>query len=429
MNLFKSISIYTASNISRQAVGFLLIPVITNYLDKGENGDLSTITAIVTMLAPLILLSANGAINLEFFRKDHGAKNYPSYVSSALVNPLWITLLITIIVFIAAPWITNWLEIDKQWILLIPVLCIINVIPNFTSTIYQAQKKPFHHSIYNIGLTVTDLLLAIIFIIGFSLNWEGRLWAMLATKTAFTLIGFYLLWRSGILKNRIQKKYIKDAFLYGFPLIPHVLSIGILDLSDRLFIREMVNKEALGVYDIGYKIGSILLILQASLMMAWSPFFYEKMKAINERNKIYIVSVSYGLMIGLFACCLLLTMTAPLIFKWFIGHEFAGGVQYVFWVALAYVFLGFYKMFAGFLFYEKRNSLLSYIAFFNVITNLGLNYFLIGKFGAIGAAYATSVSFFLFFLITAIISQYIYPMPWMNVGAIYQFIKVKIKGD
>ncbi len=424
MNLFKSISVYTISNLSKNAVGFLLLPIITVYLEKGENGDLSTITSIVLMLSPFILWTAHGAVNLEYFRQDQGAKNFPSFVSSALLPPTIVALICSLFFVIAAPFLSSWLDINKKWILLIPLLCIINVIPNFTSVIFQAKKKPIQHAVYNIGLTTVDLLLAILLIVGFSLNWEGRLWAILASKAAFTIIGLYLLWRAGLIKRSIEKKYVKEVFFYGFPLIPHVLATGVMDLSDRLFIREMVSREELGVYDIGYKIGSIILIVQASLLMAWTPFFYEKMKAINDWNKTYIVTASYFFMVVLILCAILLTIGAPIIF-WFLGNDFAGGIQYVFWVALAYVFLGFYKVFAGFIFYEKKNTLLSYIAIFNVIMNLILNYFLIKEYGAMGAAYATVISYFLFFLITALISHRIHPMPWFKFGEIIKFMNTK----
>jgi len=429
MNLFKSISIYAFSNISKQAVGFVLLPIITTYLSVGENGDLSTITAVVALLGPLIYMSAHGAINIEFFRKDFGKENYSSYVSSSLVNPLLIFLILTFISVLFSPYLSSLLNISERWLMLIPLLCFANVIPYFTSTLYQAQKSPIQHSVYNIGLTVVDLALSILLIVGMAMTWEGRLLAMLSSKLAFSIIGIYLIWRSGFISKKINKTFVRDAFLFGLPLIPHTISGGVLDLSDRLFIREMISKESLGVYDIGYKIGSIILVLQASLVMSWIPFLYEKLKAINHRNKIYIISVSYLLMIGLLVCGALLTLFAPLIYRWFIGAEYAEGIKYVGWVALAYVFLGFYKMFSAYIFYLKKNIILSYIAVVNIVMNLVLNYFLIKEYGTIGAAYATTISYFFLFLVTAIVSQKLFPLPWLNFREVYQFVKRKIKGE
>ena len=427
MNLFKSISVYTISNISKQAVGFILLPIITAYLSTSENGDLSTIMAIVALIGPFIYLSAHSAINIEFFRRDFGDDNYDKYVSSALVNPIIATIVLTLLTILFAPFLSTLLDIKSEWLMVIPFLCFVNVIPYFTSTLLQARKLPIQHSIYNIGLTVIDLGFSIVLIAGLALNWEGRVFAMLGSKALFSIVGFYLIWRSGFFAKTISKKFIKDAFWYGLPLIPHIMAAGVMDFSDRIFIRELVSKEELGIYDIGYRIGSIILVLQASLMMAWIPFLFEKLKKINERNKTYIVSVSYLMMIGIAFSAIVLTIVAPLIFKWFIGPEYADGIKYVSWIALAYVFLGFYKMFSSYILYLKKNIILTYLAVFNIITNIVLNYFLISAYGTMGAAYATVISYFLFFVITAGISQKIYPLPWLNFKEVYSFIKLKIK--
>ena len=425
MNLFRSISIYTFSNLSNKVAGFVLISVISFYISQEENGDFAIVTSMVNLLGPLILLSAHSAINLEFFRKDQGESNFSSYVSSALVNPVWATLLIAFILAIFSPLLSQWLDIDKKWFVLVVALSCVNVIPNFTSILYQARKMPTKHTIYNLGLTIVDMLLAIYLIVELSMGWEGRLFAMLASKVGFSIIGFYILWRSGFITKVIKKKYVQNAFLYGLPLIPHALAANVLDVSDKFFIKTMVSGAELGVYDYGYKVGSLILMFQASIVLAWTPFFYEKMKQINKRNKTYIISVSYLIMLLMLAACFALTIIAPYVFDWFIDEKFAEGIKYVFWVALAYVFLGFYKVFAGYIFYLKKNSILSYLAVFNITTNLLLNYFFIREYGAMGAAYATVISYFLFFLITAIISHRLYPMPWFQFGDVYRFIKEK----
>lgn len=429
MNLFKSISIYTISNISRQAVGFLLLPVITTYLSTGQTGDLSTITVMMSLLSPFIWLSAHSAVNLEFFRQDQGEANFNLYLSSSLVNPVLSFLGFTLLFVIIAPWLSNWLAIDRLWLMLVPLLCFGNVIPNLVSVLYQARKKPVAHSVYNLGATIIDLTLAVLLIAGFAMSWQGRLWALLSTKIIFTLIGIYLLWRGGYLRWRISKPFVSNALIFGLPLIPHAAATGIMDFSDHIFIREMVSKEAQGVYAIAYKVGSIMMILQASVMLAWTPTFYEKLKVINRHNTLYIVSVSYLLLIALLLAGLLLTAAAPFIFALLIDPDYAGGLRYVGWIAMAYVFLGWYKLFVGYIFYLKKTHLLGYLAVFNVLTNLLLNYFLIRQFGALGAAYATAASYFLFFVITVAISHRLHPMPWLAFRDIYNFVKLKITLD
>jgi Na+-driven multidrug efflux pump len=47
-----------------------------------------------------------------------------------------------------------------------------------------------------------------------------------------------------------------------------------------------------------------------------------------------------------------------------------------------------------------------------VLTNLLFNYYFITWFGALGAAYATALSFFLLLVIVAIIAHRLVPLPW-----------------
>lgn len=425
MNLFKSISIYTISNISKQAVGFLLLPVITTYLSQGQNGDLSTIMAMVTLISPLILLSAHGAVNLEYFRQDQGKENFTTYVSSSVSNPLIAFLVLTLITLLFGKTIADWLEMDPFWIYMVPLLSLSSLIPQLTSVIYQAKQMPIQHSVYNISMTVIDLLLSIVLIVGLAMNWEGRLWGILGAKLLYSLIGAYLLWRAGLFKLKFNQTYARDALLFGLPLIPHIMAAGVMDLSDRLFIRELISREELGVYDIGYKIGSIILILQASLILAWLPYFYEKLKHIDQTNKHKVVGISYVLMLGLLIGAALLWLVSPLIYDLFVGQDFSAGIIYVPYVALSYVFLGFYKMFAGYLFYLKKTWTLSIIAIFNTVLNLVLNYILIREYGAIGAAYATLISYFCFFILVAFVSQRLYPMPWLAFKTNLKAIRIK----
>jgi len=278
-------SVYTLSNLSRQAIGFILLPVITGYLSTGQNGDLTTITSMVALLGSFMLLSAPGAINLEYFRQDQGEENFPTYISSALVNPLILFLILTGLTFLIGPTIASWLKISVHWIYLIPLLSLTTLLPQVISIIYQARSQPFQYAAYNLSMTVLDLLFSILLIVGLSMNWEGRLIGNFGTKILFGLLAFFLLYRSGLLRFKFNWSYSKDALFFGLPLILHILSANVMDLSDQLFIREMVGRDELGVYSIGYKVGMIILILQAAVVMAWQPFLFGKLKTITQEKK------------------------------------------------------------------------------------------------------------------------------------------------
>jgi len=162
----------------------------------------------------------------------------------------------------------------------------------------------------------------------------------------------------------------------------------------------------------------VVLILQAAFAMAWVPFLYELIKRDTEHARRKIVLYTYAGMAGFVIATLGVTLLAPLALYLF-KPEYQGGSIYVFWVALAYGFMGWYSLRASFILYFKKNIYLTYIAIIKIIVNLALNYFLIKHFGVVGAAYATAISFLIEFILAHAVSERIYPLPW------FYFLKSK----
>ena len=116
-------------------------------------------------------------------------------------------------------------------------------------------------------------------------------------------------------------------------------------------------------------------------------------------------------MIILFIITIILT---PFIYKIFIGENFSNSIIYVFWIALGFLFQGFYFMVTNYIFYEKKTQFLSIITFCNSIFNIVITYYFINIFGTIGAAYSFTLSCIIIFISAWLLSHRIYPMPWFK---------------
>jgi len=69
-------------------------------------------------------------------------------------------------------------------------------------------------------------------------------------------------------------------------------------------------------------------------------------------------------------------------------------------------------MVVNYIFYVKKTYILAWVTFFSAGINIILNYFFIKANGAIGAAQATTITFFVQFIIVWILSAKVYKMPW-----------------
>jgi O-antigen/teichoic acid export membrane protein len=225
--------------------------------------------------------------------------------------------------------------------------------------------------------------------------------------------GIYIV-RTLEIKFIVNKEYIKDAVLFGLPLVPAAVGWWVASGIDRLFINSMISIEATGLYAVGYQVGMIISLMVASFNQAWWPFLYDKLQKNSWQDRIQIVRITYVYIIVIFACALGLSYIAPFLLKVFVGKEFYDGYKYVFWIALAYAFNGMRYMILNYVYYAKKTYITAWIPFVCGGLNLVLNYYLIKMNGAIGAAQATTFTFFIAFIMTWLVSAKIFKMPWVK---------------
>jgi O-antigen/teichoic acid export membrane protein len=419
MNFLKSLSIYTSTSILNSAIPFLLLPILTNYLTVEEYGLLAIMQIFIIFTIPFISINIQSTLQLEYHDLD--ADKFALWVSSVLIIPL-ITIFIVLLFFMLfESLIYSFINTSLLWILLIPLIAFMQVVPQTILSIYKISERPIDYAKYQLSLTGINLLLTVGLVVLLNLNWEGRILAIFLTYLLFTFIGIYLLIKMKLIVLRIEKRYVQKALQLGTPLIVHVVSATLFMMSDRLFISYYLGNEALGIYAVGAQVAMMALIIQQSFNQAWVPYLFKNLKIGSRENKIKIIKISYISMLFFLLLPFIIELINPLFFYFFINEKFIDAMSYVFWIALGYSLLGMYKVVTNYIFYKKRVKLLSMMTFLSLLINLILNYFLIQKYGAIGVAYGTSITVAIFFIIAFILANKVHPMPWLF------FIKGRLK--
>jgi len=239
-------------------------------------------------------------------------------------------------------------------------------------------------------------------------GWQGRILGVIITSVIFGLLSIFIIYKREYIKFSFNKKYIKDALFFGVPLIPHALGGWIITGIDRIFINSKVGVAATGLYSVGYSVGMIIGLLASSFNLAWHPFLFEKLKENNYSTKAKIVKFTYLYNVCIIFSALVLSFIAPYFLKYFVSKNFYFAYKYVLWIALGYAFQGMYFMVVNYIFYVKKTYILAWVTFFSAGLNIILNYFFIKANGAIGAAQATTITFFVKFIMVWILSAKVY---------------------
>jgi O-antigen/teichoic acid export membrane protein len=409
-SLAKTSGIYTVTNIINSAIPFLMMPILTRYLTPTDYGIVAMFQVLVGLIAPFTGLSINGAVNRQYYEKDR--IDFPKYVTNCLYILFCTTFIVACVMWIFAHPIGEISSFPEEWLWTVIVIASTQFIISIVLIHWQVQLKPVFYGVFQISNTILNICLSLWFVVGLGYNWQGRVIGQIITAIIFAIIAIVILKKDGWIKFGIEPKYIKHAFAFGIPIIPHALGGFLITMTDRVFITNMIGISETGLYTVGYQIGFIIGILQDGFNKAWVPWLFAKLKLDNENVKIKIVKITYAYFVAILGLALFLSLLAPWFLNLFVGDKFEGSSKYVLWIALGYGFNGMYKMVTNYIFYIQKTSILAWMTFITAVLNVGLNYILISLNGAIGAAQATATAFLLSFVFTWIISAKVYEMPW-----------------
>jgi O-antigen/teichoic acid export membrane protein len=322
-------------------------------------------------------------------------------------------VLVFFVFYLFAEPISKITSFPKRWIWAVIVISIAQFITLINLSIWQVQLKARIYGAYQIVQTLINVGLTIWFVVGFGMAWKGRIQAQLFTMLAFGCIGLFILYKGGWIKFSYNKIYIRNALNFGMPLVPHTLGAVMMTMTDRFFITNMVGLSATGLYSVGYQVGMVIGLIESSFIQAYTPWLYERLKKNDKNFKKLIVKVTYAYFILLLILVAGLSLVAPWFLSFFVGKNFSGASVFVFWIALGYAFGGMYKMVAGYIFYVQKTYILAWVTFFCASLNVLFNYIFIKWNGPVGAAQAATLTFLLFFILTWILSNRVYKMPWL----------------
>jgi O-antigen/teichoic acid export membrane protein len=409
--LIKSFSIYAISSIVSSAAPLFLLPILTRYLTESEYGVIATLTTLVTFFMPLILWGITGALSVEYFQRS--SIGLRAYFSSALRIPIASFFLILSISIFLAIFFSEELGIPPLWIIATPIYVALAFFPQVLLTILRAGNNAVAYSFFEFFNSSSVVFLSLLFVVSLHLNWQGRMYAILLSSGISSAIAVIWLMRNRFFVRRFNKNDLKDAFKFGAGLVPHDFANQALRVSDRLFLVVMIGLSGAGQYAVGAQLASIILVFLSAFNRSWTPYIFKELSQDSVAIRRALVKKTYLVVFAILVFVIAFNLTLPFIFHYLIGSKFQGSINFVIWLSLGYFFMGVYMTFIDYIFYVKKTHILSIITVTNLCINLFLNYIFISWFGVIGPAYAFAVTMFIVMVFSLILSNKLFPMPWL----------------
>ena len=391
--LIKNIGLLTLSSFGTKLLTFFLVPLYTSVLSTSEYGTFDLTYTTVSLLIPILTMSI--VESTLRFSLDKNADQQEIFSISLRI------VIRSIIIFIACIVLNYYLELFPFINDNIVFFCMYYIVM-LAQQLLQAFARGIDHvadiAVSGVLNSAVMITLNIVFLLYFRLGLTGY---FLAYIIGLLTTSIYLSVRIKIWKYirfyRLRKSKEKEMLSYSKPLVVNSISWWINNASDRYVVTWICGLAANGVYSVGYKIPSILSVFQTIFNTAWqlsTVRAYDKEDADGFFKNIYSL---YNLVM-VFGCSLMIVLTR-LLARFLYAKDFFGAWRYVPFLMMAVVFGALIGVFSGVFQAVKDSKSQGKITVVGALINLALNIILTLWFGAIGAAIATAVAYFIMWLL------------------------------
>jgi O-antigen/teichoic acid export membrane protein len=336
-------------------------------------------------------------LNVDYFKLSK--ELYRKRFSNSIVIPLIIFFILTIGFLVFNYPIQRLVKSNFLFTAIMPFTCLLVLVNDIVLGLIRNREKHFLFAGFSISKSLLEVSLAILFIVFMGWDWEGRLAGSFITLVCSCTFAFFLFRRWGFLTREISLSEIKPVFKYGLPFIPERLAVFFMFYSDRFFIDYYEGTADVGFYSAGAQIAIILNLVCHSLNSTFYPYFYKRL----AKEKTDYVGLRRGILaFGGIATITMLGLIAvtPLVFKYFVGSAFKPGQKYAIYLVISFFFWAIYNMLLPFLLNKKKSKLIMSISIVGMLLSIGLNFYNVRHFGALGATYTSIVVFATMCLLT-----------------------------
>lgn len=378
-------------NILRMGIGLLVGVWIARYLGPQQFGQFNYAIALVGLFGSIAGLGLNGIVVRDIVQDPQSANVTlcTAFVLQAIAGLFAVMLVIFTIAM---------LKPDDDFTRYMVIILSVSLIFKATDSIkywYEARVQSRNVVWIENGVFVLMAMFRVAMILtGCSLM--TFVWLTLA-ETVFISIGLVMIYASSnglAVLFQVSISRAKILMHDSWPLLLAAIAVTLYMRIDMVMLEGMASSREVGIYAAATRISEIWYFLPLAIVSSVFPSLVMKFK---ENKVLYISSLRqlyfsmFWLSIAGSACIFVFSESLVLIL---FGSEFSGAAQVLtvhLWSSVA-VFLGVAS--SQYLITENLQKYSLYRTLAGVSVNVILNLVLIPDLGAVGAAVATLISYF-----------------------------------
>jgi O-antigen/teichoic acid export membrane protein len=424
--LFKHTFIYGIATVLPRVLTVLLTRLYTDKLPTDEYGVVNLVFAY--MVFSNVVLSYG--METAFFRFMNKTEKKSEVQSTALATLLGSSLLFLCISFPFRESIAAFMNVKTAYVAYAIGILFLDALVVIPFAWLRNNEKPIKYSVLKIFNVVVNLSLNLFFFLLLPLfvqegnntilkwlylgdadityifiaNFVASLITLLLLLPLYVKIGI-------ILKTTVLKQMLR----YGLPILLAGIAFAVNEHLDKILLERLlpsaVAKSELGIYSACYKLGVFMTLFVTAFKLGVEPFFFSH-AASKDAKQTY---ANITLYFTIFAASILLGVVVYIdIFKQILiaNEAYWEAIIIVPVILLANLCLGLYHNLSVWYKITDRTLFGAYISLFGAMVTLVLNFLLIPIIGYIGSALATLAAYSTMMIISYLLGQKNYPIPY-----------------
>jgi O-antigen/teichoic acid export membrane protein len=396
--LVKHSTIYAIGNVSRQLVGFLMLPLYTHYLTPADYGVVGLLTFSLALLEPFFGARLGDAM-LKFYYEATGENQRRVVISTTFTITGVVSTIVATIACLSRGPASKLIFGTEQYAVpvgLFAFMFLTQAIEYYGLTFIRTQQRPSLFIGVNLSKLVVQLSLNIWFVVYLQLGVTGVALSGFVSSALWSGgLAIYTIYFNGL---KCDLQVARRMIVFSWPLWLSSLASLYIFSANRYYIRIFSSMDEVGYYELAAKFAAILGLI------IWQPFsqFWETERFRHwqkpEAGVIFGSVFEFcstllflgALGISIFSAPVIQLMSAP---------PFHKAALLVPWLAFSWTF-GYLTLFAAFSFLVTENTrLITRNSYITVAVVTVLNLALIPKLGYIGAGIGQFLALTLAFLL------------------------------
>ena len=392
---------YALANGIEALVPFLLAPILTRTLDPTGYGIWVLFITYATFLRPIVGLTAQDAIRMRFY--DFDKKQLDQFTHTILYVMMTMALVVSILVFLFQDPLASAAKFPAEW--LVSIVAAAFLFEVFYTILalqqFHNRRKAF------LGTQLVQAVLSISFITAFLLNgwdWRGVILGRLIGMAVAALISLRTLGYGPTMFFQMPKRsFYRNIASFAVLYWPSGMVIMAVAMTDKVVAAQYLGVEASAMYGVAALFASAYWVANASFVLAWTPWLFQKLKNAPTEGLREVVSVSIVYFVLASVAAVAFYFVSLVIAPILLGEAFHSAIPLLQYIMLAIVLQGFFIHNMKFLHFDKSIGVMSACSVLTIGLNLWLSILWAPTGGVRGIMLATAVSFGVAFLISGLL--------------------------